>query len=273
MTDGGEPPAGRVAPDPRGAPDPRDEAAPPGASAAGLAFVAGATGYVGRALVARLAGSPGRVIAHVRPESSAGEAVLAELRAAGAELDRTPWEVGALAATLAALAPTRVFVLVGTTRRRMAAARRRGERAGYADVDRNLPLMLVDAALRADVRPTFVYLSALGADPAARSPYLRARGEVERALAASPLPGVVVRPSFVTGPDRRESRPAERVGAAAVDAGVRGLAALGWKEPLWRFGSLDAAETARALAALSVDPSARGRIVAGRRLREAARGT
>lgn len=237
---------------------------------AGPAFIAGASGYVGRALVARLARSGTRVVAHVRPGSSTPAGVLSEFRMAGAEVDRTPWEAEPLARTLAAVAPTRVFVLVGTTRRRMAAARRRGVRAGYAEVDRDLPLMLVGAAARAGIRPTVVYLSALGADPAARNPYLRARGEVERALVASPLPRVIVRPSFVTGPDRGESRPAERLGAAAVDAVVRGLAALGWKEPLWRYGSLDATEMARALAALSADPSATEGIVEGRRLREAA---
>jgi uncharacterized protein YbjT (DUF2867 family) len=236
----------------------------------GPAFVAGATGYAGRALVGRLAAAAEPVVAHVRPDSRVGPDVLEAFTRAGARVDRTPWEPEAMRRALAEVAPSRIFVLLGTTRRRTAAARRRGERAGYAEVDRDLPLLLVDAAIRAGVTPTLAYLSALGADPDSRNAYLRARGAVERAIAAAPMPWVILRPSFVTGPDRREPRPAERLAAKAVDGVLGALGALGWKAPASRYGSLDAEAVARALDTLSRDPSARGRIIEGSALREAA---
>jgi uncharacterized protein YbjT (DUF2867 family) len=235
------------------------------------AFVAGATGYVGRALVARLAADGEPVVAHVRPDSRVAEDTLEAFRRAGARIDRTPWEDEAMRATLAATDPARVFLLLGTTRKRMARARRLGLRAGYAEVDEALPLILIGAAIAAGVAPALVYLSSLGADPDSRNAYLRARGVVERACAASPLPWLVVRPSFVTGPDRAESRPPERLGAWATDGVAAVLRRLGWSGPAWRYGSLDADAVARALDRLSRDVPPTGRVVEGRELREAAR--
>jgi uncharacterized protein YbjT (DUF2867 family) len=52
----------------------------------------------------------------------------------------------------------------------------------------------------------------------ATNPYLVARWKAESVLRASGLPYTIARPSFVTGPGRDESRPAERVAAAIVDA-------------------------------------------------------
>ncbi|MEN8375805.1 MAG: NAD(P)H-binding protein [Gemmatimonadota bacterium] len=237
------------------------------AAGAGPAYVAGATGYVGRALTMRLARAGDPVVAHVRPGSTAAGARDA-LAAAGAIIDRAAWTLEEMRSSLVRWRPSRLFILVGTTRRRSAAARRRGERAGYEEVDRDLPLLLIEAALSGGVRPTLVYLSALGADAQARNPYLRARGEVEVAARASPLSWVIARPSFVTGPDRTETRPAERWGAAAVDGVTRALAALGWRAPLERYGSLDAARMAAALDTLSLQRDALCRIVDGRLLRE-----
>jgi hypothetical protein len=84
------------------------------------------------------------------------------------------------------------------------------------------------------------------------------------------MPGVILRPSFAPAPVRREPRPAERLAAKAVDGVLGALGALGWKAPASRYGSLDAEAVARALDTLSRDPSARGRIIEGSALREAA---
>lgn len=236
----------------------------------GPAFVAGATGYVGRALVRRLAAAGGDVAAHVRPGSAVATDAVALFESLRARVDRTPWDVAALRATLGSLAPATIFITLGTTRRRSARARARGEQAGYEAIDRDLPLMLVKACLRAGIRPKLVYLSAIGADPGARGAYLRARGEVERRLRASSLPWVVARPAFVTGPDRPESRPLERIAAALVDGILAGVSALGWRGPGERFGSLDADAMAAALDALASDPAAEGTVVEGAALRRAA---
>ncbi len=237
-----------------------------GAPLAG-AFVAGATGYVGREVVRQLGARPGgRPVAHVRPDSPR----LAEWRATfarlGAATDATPWDEGAMAETLAGLRPPAVFALLGTTRRRGAAS---GD--SYASVDYGLTALLLRAARRAAERtgaaPRFVYLSALGADAASRSAYLAARGRLEAELAAGGVPYVVARPAFITGPDREEWRPLERAGALAVDALARPLGLLGARRAADRYRSTTAAELAAALVRLAADPAAAGRVVEGDGLR------
>src|SRR5690349_8542617 len=81
------------------------------------AFVTGATGFVGRVVVERLAARGIRVIAHVRPDSRKLDDERARLAAIGVEVDTTPWERGAMAETLRRTAATHVFVLIGTTRK------------------------------------------------------------------------------------------------------------------------------------------------------------
>ena len=80
------------------------------------AFVAGATGFVGRAVVAALRERGVEVIAHVRPGSAREADWRARFAELGAEVDTTAWEPAAMTATLAARAPTHVFFLIGTTR-------------------------------------------------------------------------------------------------------------------------------------------------------------
>ncbi len=250
------------------------------------AFVAGATGYVGRALVRELgaragAGRPGGAgpggaapggggpVAHVRPDSPRLAEWRATFAALGAAVDATPWEEAAMADTLARLAPPAVFALLGTTRRRGA-----GTGDTYESVDYGLSALLLRAARRAAERtgraPRFVYLSAVGARAGASNSYLAVRGRLEAELAASGLPWVVARPSFITGPDRDESRPAERVGAAVVDAALwplRVLPSAAARRFADRYRATTAAELARALVRAAEDPGAAGRALEGDALR------
>jgi uncharacterized protein YbjT (DUF2867 family) len=88
------------------------------------AFVAGATGYVGREVVRVLAQERSiPTAAHVRRDSPR----LAEWRdrvaAAGASIDTTEWAEPAMTETLVRLRPTLVFALLGTTRARRASRR------------------------------------------------------------------------------------------------------------------------------------------------------
>lgn len=243
---------------------------PTAATLAG-AFVAGATGYVGRALVRQLGAAGLRPVAHVRPDSPRLAEWRSRFEAFGAEVDATPWTEDALAGTLARQRPPAVFALLGTTRRRGAVT---GDT--YEGVDYGLTAMLLRAVRRsADAGaplPRVVYLSALGAAAGARNPYLAVRGRLEAELAAGGVPYVVARPSFITGPDRDESRPAERVGAVVVDALVAPVRLLGGLLPggrrlADRYRSTTAAELAAALVRLAADPAAAGRVVEGDALR------
>ena len=238
----------------------------------GAAFVAGATGYVGRALVRTLAARRTPVVAHVRADSPQLDQWRARFAALGATVDATPWDEDAMAATLAALRPTAVFALLGTTRQRArAAAAARGAADGYEHVDYGLTALLLRATQRAaretGTTPRFVYLSSVGADAASRNPYLAVRGRLEAELRTSGLPWTVARPSFITGPDRDESRPAERIGAAVVDAALAIPGWLGARRLRDRWRSTTADELAGALARLAEDPRAAGSVVEGDGLR------
>ncbi len=233
------------------------------------AWIAGATGYTGRSLVAHARTTGRRVHAHVRPDSPR----LAEHRRRfeqelGAQVEVVAWDPDALQEALARVRPTEVYALLGTTKARAKAAAKAGAApADYAAVDVGLTLMLMHACLKADLRPRFVYLSALGASADASSAYMRARGQVEEALRASGLPTTIVRPSFISGPDRDEARPAERIGATLSDAFLGAIGALGGGRIRDRYRSIDAATLARALVDLAADPAAENQIIEADALR------
>ena len=184
------------------------------------AFVLGATGFVGREVVRQLCVRATKAIAHVRPDSSR----LAEWRATfdelGAQTDATAWDGAALAATLRAHQVAQIYVLIGTTRSKAKADHVDGDI--YERVDLALTKLAVDAARAAESRPRIVYLSSVGADASARSPYLRARGKAEDVVRGSGLPWVIARPSIITG-DRDDRRIGEH-GAAVIGDGLLAVA-------------------------------------------------
>lgn len=231
-------------------------------------FLAGATGYTGQAL-ARLASAQGhRVIAHVRPASRDGELHARRFQEQGAEVDRSPWDAEAMSAALAHHAPDVVFGLLGTTRARgKAAASAGGPPETYESVDRDLTLLLLRAAEGLSRPPRFVYLSSLGAQAPRGNAYLRARFEVEQALRASALPWTIARPSFISGPDRPEDRPGERIGAQVADVALGALAMLGARSLQDRYGRMDADTLARGLLRVALDPAMAGRVLEAADLR------
>jgi len=186
------------------------------------AFVLGATGFVGRELVRQLCVRGAQAIAHVRPDSPRLAEWRDRLAALGAEVDATPWDEAQLAARLAERKPAQLYILIGTTRRRARADRLEGDI--YEAVDLRLTQLAVDAARTSGAVPRLVFLSSVGADPTARSPYLRARGKAEVAVTGSGLPWVIARPSLITGDrERGDTRLAERVAGVVGD----GLLAVG----------------------------------------------
>jgi len=226
-----------------------------------LAYVAGATGYTGREVVAALTRSGVETVAHVRPGSADLTRWRERFNALGATVDETPWEVNAMRATLAARRPTLVFALLGTTRARAA---REGLTDAYERIDYGLSAMLLDAARHAGSLPKFVYLSALGVSDATTNPYLAARARLERELVASGLTAVIVRPAFITGPDREERRVLEQVLGAATDVVLAIAGGLGATKLRDRWSSLTGAELAEGMvhialstreSRLVVDPS------------------
>lgn len=207
------------------------------------AFVAGASGYTGRALTAQLVARGVATHAHVRPGSASLDALQQEFAAAGAVVDTTAWSPDAMTETLRRIRPDCVFALLGTTRRRMRAARP-GEPSGYEAVDYALTSLLLSATLAAAPHAHFVYLSAMGVGPRARGDYMRVRWRMEEELRSSGIRHTIIRPAFVTGPDRDESRPLERTAATVIDAGLAVAALFGARRLRQRFRSRTADELA-----------------------------
>lgn len=228
------------------------------------AFVTGATGFVGRALVHALCRANWRVTAHVRPDSRQLEAFRAEFAGAGARLDTTAWEPQAMARTVADLRPSHVFCCIGTTRKRM--ARDGADANSYEAVDFGMPRMLAQACSEAGGVQRLVYLSSMGAGPNARGAYLSWRWKAECAVRASGVPFVIARPGIISG-DRSESRPAEHVAAVVVDGALGLLGALGAHGLNARYRSTDDKTLAAALVRIATDPAAAGQTLEADQLR------
>jgi len=226
------------------------------------AFVAGATGYTGRAVVEALRDRGVEVVAHARPGSPRLAELAPGFEALGAEVDTTPWQAEALAERLGAVRPELVFGLLGITR---AGARReardKGARPSYESVDHGLTVMLLDACVAAGLAPRFVYLSSLGVGPRARGAYLRSRWKTEEHVRASGVPFTIVRPSFITGADRDEPRPGERVAATVAGGALAVLGALGARRLKRRFAPRTGAELARAMVGAALAEDTAGRVL------------
>jgi uncharacterized protein YbjT (DUF2867 family) len=235
-------------------------------------FVAGATGYTGRAVVSALRSRGLVTWAHVRPDSRNLMAWRDRFAAQGAGVDATAWAPDAMRATLARIQPTHVFALLGTTKARFDRDTGSAVPESYEAVDYGLSHLLLDAARAVDAAPAFIYLSALGSDERSGSEYLAVRGRIEREVQASALPWLIVRPSFITGPDRGETRTVERTLATATDLLLGIVGAFGVRGVVNRWKSISGPELGEGLARLAVDAAPRNRIVDGRDLWRALRG-
>lgn len=134
---------------------------------------------------------------------------------------------------------TDVFCALGTT---MASA---GSQSEFQKVDFTYVVLTARLAAASGAEQ-FLLVSALGADPSSRVFYSRVKGETEEAVRKLPFNGIqIFRPSFLAG-KRKEDRPLERIGLAAVSA--LSFAMVG---PLRRFRAVPAADVAKALVAVA----------------------
>jgi uncharacterized protein YbjT (DUF2867 family) len=216
----------------------------------GGGFVAGATGFVGRQLVAQLAARGRKTFAHVRPDSPELARWQARFAEQGAEVDTTPWQREALTARFAELSPAVIYICIGTTQKRAKADAVAG--SPYERVDYGLTKLIVEAAQEASAatdggkgasyRPRLVYLSSVGASARARSEYLAWRGKAEDCVRGSGLPWMIAQPSIITessGPDggRDDRRPAERAAAVVGDCVLSAIGLFGAKKLRARYRS------------------------------------
>jgi uncharacterized protein YbjT (DUF2867 family) len=165
-------------------------------------LIAGATGLVGRHALA-LAQQDARVTRIVAPTRRP--------LPPHPKLQNPQVDFDALPADAAWWAVDAAVCALGTT------IRDAGSQAAFRRVDVDY-VVAVAAHARAAGARAFALNSSLGADPAARSFYLRCKGEAEAAVVALGYPSLtVVRPSLIGG-QRDRRRPLEHLGVVAIGA-------------------------------------------------------
>lgn len=197
--------------------------------------IAGATGLVGRELLAGLLSDPAVGAVH-----SLGR------RAPSLQHAKLTPHVVDFAALPPLPAADEVYLALGTT------IKVAGSQAAFRAVDYEANLAVAKAALAAGVRKLGL-VSAMGADANSRVFYSRVKGELEDALAQMPFAGMVVaRPSMLVGNREALGQPVRRGEVWAFALGQ----ALGFLIPA-NYRPIAAADVARAL--LSAVPLATGK--------------
>ncbi len=158
-------------------------------------LVLGGTGFVGRCVVDQLVARGRRVVVPTRRLAHARALlVLPTVEVVEADIHDP--------ATLQRLLAGRdaVINLVGILHDSGPRASGASYGAAFAAAHASLPRALAGACAAQGVR-RLVHVSALGADPAGPSGYLRSKGDGERAVKAAPLDSTILRPSVVFGID------------------------------------------------------------------------
>jgi NADH dehydrogenase len=175
--------------------------------AAKRVFVAGATGFLGRAMTELDPAEHGcELVLQVRPGSSSRQRLADDARVVEVSLE----DEDALAQAMAGC--DSVVQLIGTTRARFA------DNGDYEAVDYGTTVKLVAAAERAGVEQ-FVFLSSVGAGTGLGR-YFHFKREAERAVRASAMTSTCLRAPWIGG----DKEHPERRSFAAIGAFLRGFA-------------------------------------------------
>ena len=199
--------------------------------AGGRIVVLGGSGFVGRALCARLAVAGHDLVVPTRSrERSRHLILLPTVDVVEADI-HDPARLNALVRGTDA-----VVNLVGILNP--------SGRDTFAGVHRELARSVVAACIAGGV-PRLLHMSALNADPAGPSEYLKSKGEAEAIVAASPLAWTVFRPSVIFGHDDHFTTLFARLAHALP---ILALPAAGAKfQPVWVGDVVAAFERALAL--------------------------
>lgn len=200
-------------------------------------IIAGATGLVGREILAGLLADPAVAAVH-----SLGR------RKPAIQHPKLTAHVVDFAALPALPAADEVYLALGTT------IKVAGSQAAFRAVDHDANLAVAKAALAAGAKRAGL-VSAMGADVGSRVFYSRVKGELEEALAKLPFEGLVMaRPSLLAGNRAELGQPVRR-GEIIGEAIAR---LFGFLIPA-NYKPVAASAVASAL--LSAVPSARGKTV------------
>src|SRR5271170_5363224 len=164
--------------------------------------IAGGSGFIGRAIVRRLAATPGlRVRVLTRDPEKARARIIGEGKAElAAKIEFVVADVNQPANLAKALAGADTIVNAVQFDGYPVENPRRG--LTFSRVDYGGTVALIAAAKRASVA-NFIYISGAAADERSSNHAFRAKGRAERALRASGLAFTILRPSLVYGPEDR----------------------------------------------------------------------
>lgn len=196
-----------------------------------LALLVGATGMVGRAVMARSVGRGDvRLLALARREVPLPPGARMEMVLA----DPAAWPDAIARAGAAAL-----VIALGTT------IKAAGSQAAFRAVDHDLVLACARAAREAGVRQA-ILVSSVGAEAGSRNFYLSVKGQTEDALAKLHFPRLdILRPGLLLGRREGPARPGERLGMIASP-----LLNLALQGKARRYRSIRASDVADAALAL-----------------------
>ncbi|RJY08229.1 NAD(P)H-binding protein [Aurantiacibacter aquimixticola] len=162
------------------------------------ALLVGATGLIGRTVIARSPDLRGLVLqALARREMKFPQGARIELVLAPSE----EWPN-----VVQQLSPEALICALGTTRRKA------GSNEARREVDHDLVLEFATAAKEAGVR-NFVHVSSVGADRYSKNAYLQVKGETEHDLKALKFHRLdILRPGLLRGRRENDIRPLEALG-------------------------------------------------------------
>ena len=163
-------------------------------------WVAGATGFCGRAMVRHLASQPSyQPLAHIRPSSTRYHDMTDEWDRLGVRYLSGSWDDVPM--LIAEYQPQVIISFIGTTKRQM-----RESSLSYHEIDYALNATMIEAAVRLPTPAHFIYLSSQGVQWARWSAYLQARADVERHLHDAEMSCTIIRPGLLHGESRDEVR-------------------------------------------------------------------
>jgi uncharacterized protein YbjT (DUF2867 family) len=202
----------------------------------------GATGLIGRAVMAEAVGRPDiHLVAVARREVPLPK---------GARMEMLLSDTGHWPDAIAAGRPDAVVIALGTTIKTVG-----GDRQAFRAVDHDLVLECAAAAKAAGARQLIV-VSSVGAQFSSKNFYLSVKGEVEDKLAKLHFDRLdIIRPGLLRGKREGAPRPAEKIGM--IFSPLADLLMLG---SLRKYRSAKASDVARVILALA-GTKQRGRVV------------
>jgi len=173
------------------------------------AFVAGATGYIGRMVVELLLENCVETVAHIRPDQSQIDDWVNHFHSMGATVDLTAWKQVEMSNTLARIRPTMTFALLGSHKSRMRTKRNRRPNPfvdSYEAVDYGLNVMLARASASSGSNPRFVFISTAAAKEKSGKEFNKTRFRTEEFIKKTGLPYTIVRAPSIRNGGRTDYR-------------------------------------------------------------------